>query len=226
MEFGCANSIHHLVHVAEHQVGGRGRRSRKWLTPYLRGLAISVGYETTNSVFALQGLSLAVGVAVCTALRAAGAKECGLKWPNDVVFRNSKLAGILVEHQMWGGKSQYVIGIGINVEISAEERARIDQPVIDLRELGVAGDRTTIGCAVIKSVFDHVHGFVEDGRSAYVRSFKELHLYQGLDCVVTLANESVAGRIVDIDEDGSLVLSVRGALRKFVSGDVSVRGIA
>ena len=226
LELGKLQSIHNVVHLTEHQSSGRGRRGRMWVSPYARSLALSIGFETSKTIHQMQGLSLAVGAAVCLGLRSVGADACGLKWPNDVITAEGKLAGILVEHQVQNNVSQFVIGIGVNVALSESEKSSIVQPVVDLRALGVVADRTSIAGGIIQSVQEHVRQFVDGDRGDSIQSFKDLHYFQNQECVVLLGDTFVSGKVVDVARDGSLVMLVDGELRHFISGEVSLRSVA
>lgn len=225
LELGRSQTIHNYVHLTEHQGSGRGRRGRMWVSPYARSLALSIGIETSKSMPQMQGLSLAVGSAVCISLRSVGALACGLKWPNDVITSDGKLAGILVEHQMRDNVSQFVIGIGVNVALSESEKSSIVQPVVDLRALGVVASRTAIAGWIIKTVQEHVCRFVDGDISGSIQTFKNLHYFQDQECMVLLGNNSICGRVVDVAQDGSLVMLVDGELRHFISGEVSLRQV-
>ena len=101
------------VCVAEQQTAGRGRRGRPWVSPYAGNIYLSVLWRFAQGATALEGLSLAVGVAVATALERSGVQGVGLKWPNDVLHEGAKLGGILLE--MVGdatGACAVVIGVG------------------------------------------------------------------------------------------------------------------
>jgi len=223
LEIGRLQSIHNVVYLTEHQTSGRGRRGRTWVSPYARSLSFSIGLETSRTIHQMQGLSLAVGVAVCLALKSAGADACVLKWPNDVISSEGKLAGILIEHQIQNTVSQFVIGIGVNVALSDSEKFSIIQPVADLRSLGVVADRTSIASVIIQSVQEHVCRFVNGDRSGSIQAFKALHYFQNRECVVLVGDSTVSGKVVDVAQDGSLVMFVDGELRHFISGEVSLR---
>ena len=112
-----------LTLAAELQTRGRGRRGRSWHTGLGGALTFSVLWRFEQGVGALHGLSLAVSVALVRALRSLGATETMVKWPNDVLWRQQKLAGVLIELQ--GdvmGPSAAVIGIGINVRLDEKVR--------------------------------------------------------------------------------------------------------
>lgn len=103
--------------VAELQTQGRGRRGRAWVSPYAQNVYLSIGWGFDGGVAVIEGLSLAVGVAIAHALQKQGVSGIELKWPNDVLYCGKKLAGILIE--MVGDPSGYcqvVIGVGVNVD--------------------------------------------------------------------------------------------------------------
>ncbi|MDX1654152.1 MAG: biotin--[acetyl-CoA-carboxylase] ligase, partial [Candidatus Competibacteraceae bacterium] len=121
------------VCLAERQSAGRGRRGRQWISPFAANLYLSVLWRYPDGPALLSGLSLAVGVAMARALEGVGVVGVGLKWPNDLLWRDQKLGGILLE---FGGESsgpcQVVTGVGLNVTMPKEPALDIDQPWPDL----------------------------------------------------------------------------------------------
>jgi len=109
--------------VAELQNAGRGRRGRSWVAPFGSGICMSVGWQFEEAPPTFSALSLAVGVAVVNALRALGAADVGLKWPNDLLWKGRKLGGILIEMRgESAGPARVIIGIGINMRMPAAVR--------------------------------------------------------------------------------------------------------
>src|SRR5882724_10190991 len=86
-----------LVVIAEQQTGGRGRLDRRWESPARAGILMSVLLRPSVPVPALPLLPLLMGVAVVEAMRAVARVDATLKWPNDVLVHEHKLAGILAE---------------------------------------------------------------------------------------------------------------------------------
>jgi len=106
------------VLVAEEQTAGRGRMGRSWLSPPRAALTFSVLLRPTDVPAARRGwLPLLAGVAVATAIRQVSALDAALKWPNDVLLRSGKLAGILAEQS----GDAVVVGIGVNVSTARHE---------------------------------------------------------------------------------------------------------
>ena len=93
--------------TAEIQTAGRGRYGRRWISGLGQSLVLSVSWRFTTRSSGLSGLSLAVGVALAETLEAGGFRRVMLKWPNDLVIGDRKLAGILVEvsGDRWRGRS-------------------------------------------------------------------------------------------------------------------------
>ena len=106
------------VLAVEWQSAGRGRLGRVWHSGLGSALTFSLLWRFEFGLSALSGLSLAVGVAMMRALEKIGVSDIGLKWPNDVLTKSGKLAGILIEAQGdMLGPSLVVIGIGMNLRL-------------------------------------------------------------------------------------------------------------
>jgi BirA family biotin operon repressor/biotin-[acetyl-CoA-carboxylase] ligase len=104
-----------LVIAAESQQSGRGRFGRSWLSPPGRNLLFSVVLHDPQDKLAQEALTISAGLAVAEALEQVTGVECELKWPNDVLVDQAKLAGVLVETGRIRRKRWWVMGIGINV---------------------------------------------------------------------------------------------------------------
>ena len=110
---------------------------------------MSLGFSFDKNLNQLGGLSSVVGVALAAALRDMGAGEVRLKWPNDVIVDRAKLCGILIELRMREQKSEAILGMGVNVDLTDEDRLAIDQPVTDLRTLGLTATRSELVVGLI-----------------------------------------------------------------------------
>ena len=130
------------VLLAEYQNAGRGRHGRQWSAPPRTQVALSVGVAGASVPRPGWGwLTLAAGVAVADALAALDV-QAGLKWPNDVLVNDGKLAGILAE--VAAPTPSIVVGLGLNVTLTAEEAP--DPHATSLLMLGSsATDRNSLG---------------------------------------------------------------------------------
>ncbi|MCZ0866992.1 bifunctional biotin--[acetyl-CoA-carboxylase] ligase/biotin operon repressor BirA [Dasania sp. GY-19] len=220
MAYACA---------AEQQTGGKGRRGRPWFSPYARNLYFSVTWEFAGGAAALEGLSLAVGVVVSDVLADYGLDKTQLKWPNDILYEQKKLAGILLE--MTGdaaGPCQVVVGIGLNVGMSAipVDKAAIDQPWIDVEAvLGRKVDRNQLLGALLDGVIDLLASYEQQGWPHYRQRFMARDAYMGKPVYVKLGDRVVLGDCAGIDEAGALLLDTQAGREVFNGGEVSLRGV-
>jgi BirA family transcriptional regulator, biotin operon repressor / biotin---[acetyl-CoA-carboxylase] ligase len=214
------------VLAAEWQDGGRGRRERPWHAEPFSSLTFSMLWRFEHGAAALSGLSLAAGLALARALRELGASDVALKWPNDVLWRDRKLGGILIE--MRGdalGPGMVVIGIGLNMRLSASMRGRIDQPAVDLSEAcGGELDRNRLLGVLLAHLVTVLDTFAAAGFAPLRQAWEAVHAHQ--DRAVTLAfadGRRERGIARGVAEDGALLLETAEGMRRLHSGEVSLR---
>ena len=217
------------VIAAEWQTHGRGRRGRAWHAALGAALTFSVLWRFQQGAGFLAGLSLAVSVAVARTLDALGVAGGMVKWPNDVLWRGCKLAGILIEMQGdMLGPSAAVIGIGLNCRLPDAVRAHIDQPVADLEQiLGGKTDRNRL-LALLLVELDRVLGqFARDGFAPLRDEWQRRHVYQRKAVRLKLPDGgSINGTVEGVAEDGALLLATRAGRRRFHGGDLSLQRAA
>ncbi|MGB8651236.1 MAG: biotin--[acetyl-CoA-carboxylase] ligase [Mycobacteriales bacterium] len=144
-----AGEPHGLVVVAEEQTAGRGRLDRHWLSPPRAGLTFSVLLRPDAAQ--LGWVPLLGGLAVAQALRAQAGVDADLKWPNDVLVDDRKVAGLLAEAVGSGADTAAVLGIGLNVTTRREELPD-DQATSLLLEGATTTDRDTLLRAVLRAL--------------------------------------------------------------------------
>ncbi len=216
------------VCLAETQRRGRGRQGRPWVSPCARNLYLSLLWRFPSGPDALGGLSLAVGLAVHEALADCGVGGAGVKWPNDILWRGAKLAGVLIELSgESGGNACIVIGVGINVDMPrALADARIDQPWIDVRgALGgsEAPSRNRLAAAVLECLVDTLDRFEGDGLAPMLDAWRARDCLIGLPVCVQTGNGDVEGIARGVDDTGALLLEQDGVIRRCHAGDVRLR---
>ena len=226
LERAAAGAPRGTVLAAEWQSGGRGRLGRAWHAGVGEALTFSLLWRFACGAGALSGLTLAVGVALARALAAAGAESVALKWPNDVLWRGAKLAGVLTELQGDAlGPTAAVIGVGINVRLSEATRARIGQAAADLETAcGVAPDRNRLLAGVLDELDRLLEVFGRTGFAPLRDEWQRHHTQQGRRVTITLPDGTRrSGRALGVAEDGALLLETRSGTHRFHSGEVSLR---
>jgi BirA family biotin operon repressor/biotin-[acetyl-CoA-carboxylase] ligase len=214
--------------LAELQRAGRGRRGRTWVTPFGGSIALSLSWTFGDAGRANPALSLAVGVAVARALQRHGAQGIGLKWPNDIWFADRKIGGVLVEVRTEPrGAAQVVIGVGLNLSLSADMRQAIEgqgtriAAVADasLRPIG----RNALAAALLDELLGMLDAFEGLGFAAFRDEWTALDALGGRAVRLIIGNGVVEGVSRGVDAEGALLIDSEGQLRRFVSGEASLR---
>ena len=226
-ELAFQGAPHGTVLVADHQTGGRGRRGRSFHSPAGSGIYMSVILRPHCPPSQLMHLTCAAAVALCDAVEAACGFRPGIKWTNDLVFGQRKLAGILTElgFDTQGNVDWAIVGMGINCTQSKnqfpEEIRSMAGSLASVSEKPV--DRAKVAAAMMDALYRMDLGEKE----------KILAQYQ-TDCV-TLGKEVSLVRAdgmvhhctaLDIDNEGALIVQhPDGHLETVSSGEVSIRGM-
>ena len=212
-----------FVVLAERQTAGRGRRGRQWVSPFAENIYYSLVLRMDGGMRQLEGLSLVVGLAVLSALREVGVSDVGLKWPNDVLVNNKKIAGILLE--LVGDPADVchvVLGIGINVNMRVA--SEVDQAWTSVYlESGVAINRNVLVSKLNDSLRIYLKRHAESGFSAIQSEWEQNHLWQGREVSLIAGVHQVNGTVMGIDQQGALRMNVNGEEKVFSGGEVSLR---
>jgi len=220
------------VALTDNQVAGRGRHGRVWQSPPGSGIAVSTGYTFARQPTHLAALTLAVGVGIVEALGDLGIRGVGLKWPNDLIARDSKLGGILTETQtLPRGAVMVVSGLGLNLELDREFATGLAGEgggrVADLAGLvGRLPSRNTLAARLIESFFATFVAYEAQGFSAFAGRWGESDWLRGRELTVRDPRTSVTGVGAGIADDGALlVATASGEVRRITSGSVVAAGM-
>lgn len=213
--------------LAEAQSAGRGRRGRTWLSPPGMNLYLSVLKRFDGGFASLSGLSLAVGVMLLRALAELGIRTPGLKWPNDVLAGNAKLAGVLVELSgEYSGPCAAVIGVGLNIRLPDTLHERAGQPITDLASLvgGNPPNRNRIAAAVMTELAEGLAAFERHGFAAFADDYAANDLLRGEPLRIIDPRGEYDATGEGVDERGALrVRRANGEMAVVDSAEVSVR---
>jgi BirA family biotin operon repressor/biotin-[acetyl-CoA-carboxylase] ligase len=219
----ASQDVHAHVCVAEFQRAGRGRQGRAWHASLGSGLCLSIAWRFAGNLD--HALSLAVGVALARSLKRIGAHDIALKWPNDVLWQERKLAGILVERRLRSnGDNIAVIGIGVNVDCSAGCTGETRQDRVDLRTvLGQAVSRNRLVGEILNDLCAVLAACAHGGFAAFIAEWRSLDALYGRAVKIHLPTETLAGQAAGIDENGAFLATVNDKQQRFYAADVSVR---
>ena len=230
----AAKGAAHVTCVAAHvQSKGRGRRGRTWVSALGSSLTFSLLWRFNCGAAALSGLSLAVGVALIRALASLGMQNAQLKWPNDVLVENKKLAGILIDlHGDMDGPSAAVIGVGVNLHLPESVLKNIDQPATDLATANIHKasspiDQNKLLGVLLKNMAEVLSDFEQRGFLGVRDEWLRYHAYQNRPVRLVLHDgRHVEGTVSGVAEDGILLVETALGLQRFSAGEISLRSLA
>ena len=210
---------------AEYQSAGRGRRGKKWVSPYGSHLYVSSYWRLDAGIQAASGLSLVIGIAVARTLQEMGIGNVQLKWPNDVYVDGKKIAGILVEMiATAGGECHLVIGLGLNVNMPIQASAEIDQAWTDIsQQLQINVDRNQLAAAYLIHLVKALELFEQQGFSGFKDEWNKLDAFQQQNVDLLFANKTQTGLNQGVDKTGALLVEIEGQVQVFTGGEVSLR---
>ena len=219
--------LHQRIVLAEGQHAGKGRRGRSWVSPFARGLYLSLGWHFAMAPASLNALSLASGVAVVRALNGLDMTGIFLKWPNDLICAEKKIGGILLEARSETAAScDVVIGIGINIRLSEETKSNLDQPVTDLASHNPQlPARSRLAGKVIAEQLSMLTRVAAGRMDEYVAEWRGLDYLSGRQVEMQAPGLALQGRVRGVDDNGLLLLETCDGARKFSSGELRVRAI-
>jgi BirA family biotin operon repressor/biotin-[acetyl-CoA-carboxylase] ligase len=221
-ELADEGAVHGEAVVAEAQRAGRGRRGRSWSSPAGRNLYVSVVLRPDLAPTRAPELTLVGALAVCDALRKAGV-DAGIKWPNDVLVGERKIAGILTElsaepdHVHW-----VVLGIGVNLNARQEDfPAELrDVATSVLVERGQPAPRALFTAALLATLEDWLDVHAEKGFDAIREAWRTRSVTLGRAVRVRMGDRDVDGVAEDLDPSGALLVRTSAGLERVMSGDI------
>ncbi|AAO90523.1 biotin--[acetyl-CoA-carboxylase] ligase [Coxiella burnetii] len=212
--------------LAEMQTQGKGRFQRAWHSPFGQNIYLSLKYPFHKDVSELAGLSLVCGLAVCNAIEenCPLTKPIFVKWPNDIICEDKKLAGILIEIEAeTHGFCSAIIGIGLNVNME-KEQDKINQPWISIKNLTATDqDRNQLCAALINQLVNCIDCFEKKGFNEFLASWKTKDYLLNKQIQLKSGRQELQGKSLGINPQGYLTVQLSdGSERIFSSGDTTL----
>jgi len=206
---GCEEGT---VVLADAQSAGRGRLGKAWISPPGVNLHLSVLLKPQIKIGDVRFLTLIGSLAIADALDAQGVKS-QVKWPNDVLVTDKKIAGVLADLQLHNGQIDYLIlGMGVNLNI--------DRPTIDrffgeaaagatslYEALGRSVDRNAFAAQLLGSLEQRYFAFLEQGKAIVLEQWRS-RSFLGRRVSVREEDMHVDGIALDLDDEGCLVVAL------------------
>ena len=201
--------------ASEKQTNGKGRRGNKWHSPKKGNIYMSI---STKNTFKSGPLSLITGI-ICTKVlsNVSQTEEIGLKWPNDLVFNNKKIGGILVEKDIYANEEKTIIGIGINFNINGEENWWGD-----ISELKIEDQRNLI----IAKITSEIIKVYDENHFDWVNQWENLCIHLNKEVKINNHDSTTEdGVFIGIEDDGSALIKTESGMKSFKSSEISIKGV-
>ena len=216
-------SIDGHVLIAELQTLGKGRRGRKWISPFGRNVMLSTGFQLVTPTSNIGSISLAIGVAVANAIERVADVSIQLKWPNDIYLNDCKLGGILIDLLQAGPPAKLLLGVGINVHAAPGELESPNAPAIALADVVPDVSRHSVVSALLNELVATIRQYSVEGFQSFVGDWSKRDVFAGQFLYIDGLNEEIEGWNRGIDATGALQLETDKGLRKIIGGDVTIR---
>ncbi len=215
-----------VVVFAESQTKGRGRLGRVWMSPARKGLWFSVLLRPRLQPQEITQLTVAAAVAIWRSINRVTDLRPEIKWPNDILIRGKKVAGILTELSAEVDRVKHItVGIGVDVNLEANEfSAGLRKIATSLRiELGRPVLRAELATEILREL-DRDYARVCAGKFSELADEWEEHCSTiGKQVIVGIGERRMLGRVESLDDDGALLLRTEhGRLERIIGGDVTL----
>ena len=211
------------IFVSDKQTAGRGRRGRSFYSPGGTGIYMSLLLQPKSGLEDAVHITTATAVVVAKALKQYLGAEVGIKWVNDLYFKNKKVCGILTEAVMEANPAEtlaVVVGIGINLstEVFPEELQGI------AGGFGVEADaveRNELVASIVNGLLD----FAKDLKDcSFVDEYREMSVVLGKEIRYNEGDALIRARALDIDSEGGLMVELAdGSVKVLKTGEITVR---
>ena len=215
------------VVIGESQEKGRGRLGRQWVSPPFLNLYLSVVLRPKIPPHQASLITFMAAVAAAETIERHSGLTPSIKWPNDLLLREKKVAGLLNEIHSETDRIHFIIlGMGVNLNMDAKEFPKdIRTQATSLKaEKGRPVSRKAFAALLLEELERWYDIFLKEGGAPVLKAWRDRAQIQGKEVRVTSFDEVLIGRAVDVDSDGALILETRGGERKrIVAGDVEYR---
>lgn len=209
--------IHGRVCVTDFQSQGKGRRGNVWHGDSGDSLLFSLGWHPQNAVS--PAVSLVVGLALIEALKLFGIKGLCLKWPNDVLYQQKKLAGILVESSFQADKVIVVIGVGLNLQGGAKRLQKLNAVTLD-QVIKLMPSKSALLAKILSALSNRLNQLDTHGFKS-MRSVWAQYLAFVNEPVQFVQNGiKQQGILLDVDDYGALLVKTASGIQAINSGEL------
>lgn len=220
LQLGIKGAAEGTLVLAETQNKGKGRLGRAWFSPKYKGIYLSLLLRPKILPVQASVLTLLSAVSICEAVKAITGLDAQIKWPNDIVFHQKKLGGILTELNAEMDEVNFmIIGIGLNVNNDKKTLISGGTSLKEQKKENI--NRVNLLQEVLRRIEANYLLLQDKGAGPIIEKWREYNLTLGRRVKVYCHKEHIEGQAVDIDKDGGLLVRKdSGVTVKVMAGDV------
>ena len=211
--------------IAEKQAKGQGRVGRQWYSPSHKNLLFSIIFRPPFSIERVFSLTMLTALSLVDAIHSMTGLKALIKWPNDVYFKDKKMAGILTEFSAHEKMLEYaIVGAGLNVNWNIKGKSGLNRLATSLvQEIGHPVSRVDLLIRILE-LLDRYYRLLLKGQDSFVnKRWNELSMVIGKEVLVDSSNERKKAMAKRIDKNGALVIEdENGKEATVVCGDLTV----
>jgi len=221
MQLGMDGASSGTLVLAESQIKGRGRLGRGWLSPKYKGIYLSLILRPKILPAACPVLTLMSAVSICEAVKEILNLDLQIKWPNDLLIDQKKVAGILTEMNAETDKVNFVV-IGIGLNVNNDKKSLIAGATSLKEQQGAEINRVILLQEILRRLENNYLLLEDQGAGEIIHKWRNFTLTLGTRVKVDYQNKHIEGQAMDIDVDGALLIRKdSGLIQKISSGDVT-----
>lgn len=221
MKLGMDGAPSGSIVLAESQTRGRGRLGRGWFSPKYKGIYLSLILRPKILPAACPILTLMSAVSICEAVKEMVGLDAQIKWPNDLLMHNKKIAGILTEMNAEVDKVNFVV-IGIGLNVNNDQKSLIAGATSLKQQQGTQINRVVLLQEILRRLENNYLLLEDKGSNEIINKWRNFTLTLGTRVKVDYQNKHLEGQATDIDADGALLIRKdSGLIQKISSGDVT-----
>jgi len=216
------NTSNGTIILAETQTSGRGRGDKKWLSPY-GGLWFSIIIKPRISPLKISLITLLSGLCVAETIKGMLNLDANIKWPNDVLIDNLKVAGILCESEIIKNIIKYlVIGIGVNLNLDEEDLKSLDVKATSCKiELKNEVNREEFLANLLQNLENYYDKMlVPSELKIMLNKIRKIIIPIGHDVEIKTEHKKFSGFAFNLADDGSLLVRIDKKVKTFTSSNI------
>tara|TARA_Y100000022_G_C13253299_1_gene378296 strand:+ start:1867 stop:2688 length:822 start_codon:yes stop_codon:yes gene_type:complete len=192
---------------AENQTNGRGMHDKKWVSSK-NNICFSVSWNYDKPLEKAHMLNYAIAVQVVKNLNDNGFKDIKLKWPNDLIFNNAKLGGILIDLVSKKNKKIYLVaGLGLNLEVSKNDNNKINQKISDLKSTNINTkimEKNKIAAILLDAIIKCLSKFEKYDYKNLSEEWNTMDYNYNNIKKILVNNKEISAKLMGINESGQL----------------------